>query len=376
MIPEQAQPLPDEPTCPCGAPIAQHQDGGPLTITEAQQLFMPGSGFYMDTATCGLPPCPTALAMTETVWEWTRGQASPARYHGAVEEARRIFGGLVGVPASHVATGPTTAYFTALVAASLPPGMTVLATDNEFTSLLWPFLVHEGLGRNRVRYVPLKEIANEIDAETLVIVSATQSMDGAVADLEAIAAAAEAHDAWTLIDATQAFGCMPLNAGRFTFLVCHPYKWGLCPRGAAFMTVKPEVLDQITAYAANWCGGANVWESLYGPPLRLATDARKLDLSPAWPLWPGVVESLRFIERIGIQAIHRHDVDLANAFRAQMGIPLVDSPIVSVKGIGDGQSRLERAGLRASVRGGGVRLSFHVHNTDDDVARALEALRR
>ena len=31
-------------------------------------------------------------------------------------------------------------------------------------------------------------------------------------------------------------------------------------------------------------------------------------------------------------------------------------------------------GLRASARAGGARLSFHIHNDDDDVDRALEAL--
>lgn len=35
---------------------------------------------------------------------------------------------------------------------------------------------------------------------------------------------------------------------------------------------------------------------------------------------------------------------------------------------------LERAGIRAAVRAGGVRVSFHLHNTDEDVDRLLEAL--
>ena len=36
--------------------------------------------------------------------------------------------------------------------------------------------------------------------------------------------------------------------------------------------------------------------------------------------------------------------------------------------------RLAAAGIRASTRAGAARLAFHLHNTDDDVDRALAAL--
>jgi selenocysteine lyase/cysteine desulfurase len=40
----------------------------------------------------------------------------------------------------------------------------------------------------------------------------------------------------------------------------------------------------------------------------------------------------------------------------------------------DAERRFQRAGIRASVRAGTLRASFHVYNTEADVDAALEAL--
>ena len=52
-------------------------------------------------------------------------------------------------------------------------------------------------------------------------------------------------------------------------------------------------------------------------------------MSPAWFSWVGTQPALEAIERIGIDAIHAHDVALANRFRAGVGLEPGDSAIVS-----------------------------------------------
>jgi len=79
------------------------------------------------------------------------------------------------------------------------------------------------------------------------------------------------------------------------------------------------------------------------------------------------------VERIGVERIHEHDVALANRFREGMGLERGDTAIVSVD-VEDGASRLERNGIRAAVRAGGLRVSFHLYNTAADVDAALDAL--
>ena len=141
----------------------------------------------------------------------------------------------------------------------------------------------------------------------------------------------------------------------------------------AFAYVDEDRLDAIVPHAAGWYAGEDVHASYFGPPLRLAHDARRLDISPAWFSWVGTAPALELINRIGVDAVYSHDVALANRFRAGLGLQPGNSAIVSADVPGAAQ-RLERAGIVAALRGGRLRASWHVYNTEADVDRALEAL--
>jgi selenocysteine lyase/cysteine desulfurase len=147
----------------------------------------------------------------------------------------------------------------------------------------------------------------------------------------------------------------------------------MCPRGVAFLTVRPDRLASIVPAAAGWYAGEDVHQSYFGPPLRLAADARRLDTSPAWFSWVGAEPTLELIEAIGVDAIHAHDVGLANHFREGLGLAAGDSAIVSLDRPG-AERKLAQAGIQAAVRGGRLRVSWHVYNTERDVEVALAAL--
>ncbi|KWX03684.1 class V aminotransferase [Carbonactinospora thermoautotrophica] len=343
-----------------------------VSLAEAQALFAP-QVTYLDTASAGLPPSTVTMALEQALAEWAAGRATPHGYDAAVTEARARFARLVGVDAEDVAVGAQTSVFSGQVAASLPPDAEVVAAEEDFTSVLFPFLARQGA---RVRLVPLSRVADAVSARTaLVAVSAVQSADGAVADLDAIAQAAAACGARTYIDVTQACGWLPFDASRFDYVVCSAYKWLLCPRGAAFLYVRPSRRDELPPVNACWYAGEDVWSSVYGGPLRLASSARRFDVSPAWLAWAGAVPALRLIDQVGVETIHAHDVALANRFRAGLGLPPGESAIVSVKGVPAGTcDRLRAAGIRTSVRAGCLRVSFHLYNTPADVDQVLAAL--
>ena len=115
----------------------------------------------------------------------------------ATGESRSAWAALHGVPASSVAVAGQVSAFTGLIALSLERGARVVTAERDFTSVIWPFLV---AGAD-VRLVPLEDVASAIDGSTAVVaVSAVQSIDGRVADLDAIAAAAADHGALTCVD--------------------------------------------------------------------------------------------------------------------------------------------------------------------------------
>ncbi len=280
---------------------------------------------------------------------------------------------MVGVAPERVAIGATVSSFAGLVAASLPAGAHVVVPDVEFTSTLFPFLVQEARGVT-VSTVPPERLAEAIDARTDVVAfSAVQMTSGEVADLDAIAGAARHHGARTLVDATQGCGWLPLDASRFDAVVCAGYKWLTAPRGTAWMAIAEEWAEEVVPNAAGWYAGADVHASYFGPPLRLAADARRFDTSPAWFSWVGAQPALELLNHIGIDAVYEHDVALANRFRAGLGLEPSDSAIVAVD-LDGGAERLERAGIVAALRGGRLRTSWHVYNTDADVDVALSAL--
>jgi selenocysteine lyase/cysteine desulfurase len=345
-----------------------------VDITTARQEWRP-QGAYLNTASYGLPPDSAWEALQGALEDWRGGRTSWEHWGESAEGSRAAFAALVNVPSETVAIGATVSELIGLVASSIPDGARVVAPEIDFASLLFPFLVHERRGVE-VRLVEAADLPDAIDASTDVVAfSAVQMATGGVADLDAIAAAAGAHGALTVVDATQACGWLPLDASRFDVVVCHAYKWLMSPRGTAFMTVRPGHLDRIVPAAAGWYAGEDVHASYFGPPLRLAASARRLDSSPAWFSWVGTQPALELVNRIGVDAIHAHDVGLANRFRAGLGLEPGASAIVSAD-VPDARERLEAAGIVAAERGGRLRASWHVYNTEAHVDAALDALGR
>jgi len=341
-----------------------------LTIADARALFEP-KGTYLNTASYGLPPRPGWDALQQALDEWRTGRTSWEGWSESTEPARAAFARLVHANPERVAIGATVSGLVGLVAASLPRGSRVVVPDVEFTSTLFPFMVQPGL---EVRTVPPARLAEAVDEHTDVVAfSAVQMSTGEVADLDAILAAARTHDVLTVVDATQAAGWLPLEADRVDFLVAASYKWLISPRGSAFMTIAPGRLDSIVPAQAGWFAGDDVYEAYIGPPLRLAHDARRLDTSPAWFSWVGTVPALELLDRVGLEAIHEHDVALANRFRAGLGMAPSNSAIVSVERA-DALETLRAAGIQAAMPGGRLRVGFHLYNDEEDADRAVACL--
>ncbi|MGW5667730.1 aminotransferase class V-fold PLP-dependent enzyme [Micromonospora sp. NPDC003776] len=343
-----------------------------MDLEQAQKLWQPEPG-WLNTATYGLPPDPTWTAVQEVLADWRVGRVSFEVWDASVARARAAFAGLIGVSAADVTVGSTASQLIAPVAAALPPGATVLVPETEFTSILFPWLAQEERGV-RVRTVPLAGLVDAIDAATdLVAFSLVQSSDGTVAPYERIVAAARAHGALVAVDATQACGWLPFDAGLADAVVVAAYKWLMAPRGAAFAHLASGLRDRMRPDAANWYAGADPHNSYYGPPLRLADDARRFDISPAWFSYVGAAPALELLAEVGLDAVHAHDVALANRFLTGLGRPPGDSAIVTVE-VAGAQEKLARAGVRAAVRAGRVRASFHLYTTEADVDLALDAL--
>ncbi|AWZ10510.1 MULTISPECIES: aminotransferase class V-fold PLP-dependent enzyme [unclassified Streptomyces] len=332
---------------------------------------------YLNTATCGVLPR-GAVTEVRRMAE-AAGDGDPAGFgdFDRVNRAREAFARLVAVAPDRVAVGSAVSTHVGLVAASLPPGSEVLFPEGDFASVINPFVVRGDL---KIRFAPLESLAEAVGPGTaLVALSAVQSADGRAADLAAVRAAATAHGARMLVDATQAAGWAPFDAAPYEYTVAAGYKWLLATRGVSYLTVSEEAQDTLTPLHAGWVAAEPMWDSIYGPVKQLAPGARRFDESPAFLAYHAAEPALALLERVGIAAVGAHDTALAARYRAglaRLGHEPVpgSSPIVSVPGLADRRGALLAAGIVTAARAGSLRASFHLYNTEADVDRLLNAL--
>jgi selenocysteine lyase/cysteine desulfurase len=330
---------------------------------------------FLNTATVGLPPRRSLVALQQALTDWRAGTADPTTYDLPLAAARAAYARLVGVDVATVAVGSQVSVFAGLVAAALPAGAEVLTATGDFTSILFPFLAQAGRGVT-VREVPLDQLVDAVcERTTLVSVSAVQSADGRVADLDALRARCAATGTRILLDTTQAVGWLPIDASHYAYTVGGGYKWLLSPRGTAFFTIRPELMDEIVPHTAGWYAGTDPWTSIYGGPLRLAPDARRFDVSPAWHCWVAAGPAIEMLADVGVQALHDNATRLANRFRAGVGLASGDSAIVALAVDDAAGPAMRSADIVAANRAGRLRLSFHVSTTEADVDHAIEVLR-
>ena len=324
---------------------------------------------YLDTATYGLPAHRTVAALHAATDAWATGALDPLTLDAAVDRMRAAYGVLVGAAAADVMLAGSTSQVVGMVAASLPDRARVLVARGDFASVRLPFESDPTL---EVIEVPLVRLIEEVrPGIDLVAVSAVQSADGSVLDLEALALAARVAGARTLVDASHGAGWLPIRARDFDVVVASGYKWLGMPRGIALAAIHPAA-TWIRPVLASWYGADLPWTALYGSLDSLSATARRFDTSPPWQLVEAGAVALEILASQGVEAIHEHAVGLANLFRAQAGLAAGPSPIVAVDLARDGA--LAAAGIRAATRCGRARLAFWVHNTEDDALRAARAL--
>jgi selenocysteine lyase/cysteine desulfurase len=323
---------------------------------------------WLNTASYGLPPRRGIEALQAMLAEWRVGAVSWEGWDMSTQRSREAFARIIGVDADDVCVGAQVSQVLAPVAAGLA-GKRFLVPAEEFTSNLFPWIV-----AGSVRTAPAASLASHVDSTVDVVAfSLVQSADGYVADYGAVVSAARSHGALVVVDATQACGWLPVDGSLADVVAAGAYKWLMSPRGSAFAYLAPHVRERFVPHAAGWYAGEDVHGSYYGEPLRLAKSARRFDISPSWQVYTGTAPALEVVEEIGVATINAHDVRLANRFREGLGLPAGNSAIVAVDVPGAGE-RLKRAGIRAAVRAGRVRASFHIYTTDADVDAALTAL--
>jgi selenocysteine lyase/cysteine desulfurase len=351
---------------PISAPVSEG-------LTRARASFDAGRGF-LAVASIGIPTRETVAALKHDLDLWAAARRDPQHYDPVIERTRASFAELVGVAPDRVAIGSQTSVMTSVVAAAVPRGAEVVVAHGDFSSIVFPFLEQQDIS---VRSVPIDELADAIDENTwLAVFSHVQSATGQVADVSRITAAAARYGAFTFCDTTQSAGVHPVDASLFDVSVCHAYKWLCSPRGVGFLTVSERMEPLLAPIQAGWYAGEDVWRSCYGPDMLLASNARRFDVSPAWPAWVGADPAIRMFADLDLDEVWAYTSGIGDALCDELGIERQGQPIVTWPDPdGSDLAKLIGAGIRASGRVGRLRASFHIWNDLEDVELVVKALR-
>jgi selenocysteine lyase/cysteine desulfurase len=359
---------------------------------------------YFNTASLA-PQLRAVRAAGEAALE-RRGQPwtiTASDWFADVERLRSIVARIIGAGSDGVAIVPATSYGLAIAARNLPlaAAQRVLVLAEEYPSGIYTWRAAAKRSGAEILTVSREPGEGWTDAvlaaldERVAIVSVPNVhwTDGALVDLSAIAQRSREVGAALVVDGSQSVGVMPINVGelRPDYLVTVGYKWLLGPFSVGYLYVAEEHRDG-EPLEENWINRADSedfaalvdYQDAYQPGARRfdAGQRTKFELVPMaiaaleqileWQI-PQIAASLaqttgaiaERASRLGLKATANHERG-----PQMLGISLPEHTR------GRASAALAEAGCYAAFRGNSLRISPHLHITEQDIHRLLEALAR
>jgi selenocysteine lyase/cysteine desulfurase len=329
---------------------------------------------------------------------WTIGADD---WFSDVERLRTLFGRMLGTDGEGVAVIPATSYGFAVAARNLPlqRGQRVLVLAEEYPSGIYAWRAACRTSGAEILTVQREDGQTWTEAilaaldETVAIVSVPNVhwTDGALVDLEAVAARTHELGARLIIDGSQSIGVMPFDVSvlRPDFVVTVGYKWLLGPFGVGYLYVAEEHRDG-RPIEDNWIvrAGSEDFARLVDYRDEYQPGARRFDVGERtqFELIPMAIAALEQLTEWQVPRVTATLAGLTDgmARRAQaLGLGPVPSEQRGPHILGVGLPaevrerivpQLAQTGCFAAVRGGSLRISPHVHVSDDDVDRLFSAL--
>lgn len=231
--------------------------------------------------------------------------------------------------------------------------------------------------------------AKLVDRDTLIVPLAHVCFkNGFRTDVRSITQIAHSAGALAMLDDYQDCGTRPVDVKKMDpdFYIAGTLKYLLGPPGLAFLYVRKELIPSLAPTVTGWFGQANPFA--YNPQLfELSPTARRFESgSPSVPNVYGWLPGFQLLEEIGMEEVAGHIAKLTQALlnrTRELGI-LTKTPASSAGPLVVLQSHdsglllqtLAQSGIVASNRFDGLRISFHVYNTLDDVNTVVDVLEK
>jgi selenocysteine lyase/cysteine desulfurase len=237
--------------------------------------------------------------------------------------------------------------------------------------------------------IPIEHYERAIDHDTLIVpLTGVCFMNGFRSAVHEVVRLAHTDGALIMLDDYQDCGTRPVNVrtAELDFYVTGTLKYLLGPPGLAFLYVRKELIESLAPTITGWFAQTNPF-AFDVKHLDLASSARRFEAgSPPVPNIYAAMKGIELLQEIGLDNVAAHIATLARALlngSQQLGLHAkvsADSvgPLVVLQCI-DAAALVEKlaaGGIVCSSRHDGLRLSFHVYNTLDDVQAVLRVLEK
>ncbi|MBE0512387.1 aminotransferase class V-fold PLP-dependent enzyme [Candidatus Bathyarchaeota archaeon] len=361
---------------------------------------------YLNAASISLMPLPVLrkmndfqeeLALRGTVWFDEEVETM------AMEDARNEAAKLIGAGVDEIALLSSTTEALCAIAWSLDfkRGDNVVTTDMEFPSVIYPWMrigkekgVEVRLAKNKEGIVEVADLEKLMDDRTRVLaISHVEYASGLRFNLKELHQLTSKHGASLVVDAIQSLGVVPVNVKNedVDILASGSYKWLLGPFGAAILYVKRDVYEELDPPFVGWRSTEEPFE--FKPTqLRYAKTAKKFEYSTTdYASKTGLAEAIKYLQRIGIKRVYDHVLKLTGNLMQSLsnlrGVKVI-TPREDERRAGIVTIRFEEAdymevakklgdrGIIVSPRFESVRFSPHVYNTEEDMSKTSEELKK
>jgi cysteine desulfurase/selenocysteine lyase len=391
-------------------------------MIQARQHF-PGlhDKTFLDAACVSLAPRPAVEAIEKFLdLAMICPLESSTHHHIFMDEmraaARPACATLIGARDDEIALVESTTHGLSLAADAIPlePGDRVLLSDLEFLQVAVPWTQKRKDGieidvvPNHKGEVRAEDFAARITPRTRVVtVSTVQWTNGYRLDLAAFSRLCRERGIWLVVDAIQQLGAIPLNVQQTSvdILACGGHKWLNAPFGCGFLYINRNSQARLRPPTAGYLDiqdPAGGWGDYFQTPTitpvqnyRYVERARRFETGGTanYPGAVGLAASLKLIQELGPERIEAHIRGLTDSLLRRLdklGIEVVTPRAVQNRSgiitfsVGTAEqnvalmTRLQERKILVSVRYtsgvGGIRVSCHFYNSQEDVERLLNAV--
>jgi selenocysteine lyase/cysteine desulfurase len=237
--------------------------------------------------------------------------------------------------------------------------------------------------------IPAVNYEEMVDRNTLIVpLTHVCFKNGFRSEVSAITRIAHRAGALVMLDDYQDCGTrrVDVKALDLDFYLTGTLKYLLGPPGLAFMYVRKEIISSLVPTVTGWFGQANPFA--YDPQhFDLSRTARRFESgSPSVPNVYAALPGIQLLQEIGLENVAAQIKTLAQSLLSSardLGIraktPADSSGPLVVLRCKDSTllvQKLAASDIVASNRHDGLRISFHVYNTVDDVQAVVEVLKK